>query len=112
MLQDNTALASAINLADIAAHPTEAFAALIETVNRQGREISLLQENQGILFGIIAKLKDQLAPKMTSDQEGQATILKALLAAQPNGKMFAKDARQKNEDAQGQLFKASCPYEN
>lgn len=95
MSQDNTSIAEAINLPQIAQHPAEAVAALVEVVRRQGNEIELLQENQAILFGIVAKLKCQISPKPTESQADQATILKALLAAQPNGKMFAKVARQR-----------------
>lgn len=94
MFQGNTALASAINLSDIAAHPTEAFAALINVVEIQGKEIALLQENQAILFGLVAKLKDQIAPEPTEFQTDRANVLKLLLAAN-NGKMLAKDARQR-----------------
>jgi hypothetical protein len=95
MSQDNSCLAEAINLPQIAQHPAEAVAALVEVVRRQGSEIELLQENQAILFNLVAKLKDQICPKPTESQADQATILKALLAAQPNGKMFAKEARQR-----------------
>jgi hypothetical protein len=95
MTTGNTDIASAINLSQIAQHPDLALQALVEVVRRQEEELTLLQENQGILFGLFAKLKDQITPKMTEDQVDQATVLKALLAAQPNGKMFSKDARQK-----------------
>ena len=95
MSQDNTLIAEAINLPEIAQHPNEAVAALVEVVRRQGVEIDLLQENQAILFNLVAKLKDQISPKLTESLADQATILKALLAAQPNGKMFAKEARQR-----------------
>lgn len=95
MSQDNNIIAEAINLPQIAQHPAEAVAALVEVVRRQGNEIALLQENQAILFNLVAKLKDQISPKLTEPQADQATILKALLAAQPNGKMFAKEARQR-----------------
>lgn len=46
-----------ISIADIQAHPAEAMAALIETVNRQGEEITHLQENFGIAMSLIAKLR-------------------------------------------------------
>jgi len=95
MSQDNSNIAEAINLPQIAQHPAEAVAALVEVVRRQGNEIELLQENQAILFGIVAKLKDRISPEPTKAQIDQATILKALLASQPNGKMFAKEARQR-----------------
>lgn len=94
MSQDNTLIAEAINLPQIAQHPAEAMAALVEVVRRQGSEIELLQENQAILFGIIAKLKDRVEPKPQPAQRDRGEILRALLVA--NGdKMFAKDARQK-----------------
>lgn len=92
MSQDYTVLASAINLAEVASHPAEALAALIEIMKRQGKEIELLQENQTILFGLLAKLKDQINPKPTEAQADRATVLRALLAAN-GGKMLAKDAR-------------------
>jgi len=46
-----------ISIADIQAHPAEAMAALIETVRRQGEEITHLQENFGIAMSLIAKLR-------------------------------------------------------
>lgn len=94
MSQGNTALASAINLSDIAAHPTEAFAALINVVKIQGKEIELLQENQTILFDLVTKLKSQVDPRPSEVQTDRATMLRLLLAAN-SGKMLAKDARQR-----------------
>lgn len=60
MSQDIINPASAINLADISAHPTEALAALIEVVRLQGDEIRHLQENQSIQATLIAKLKSRI----------------------------------------------------
>lgn len=94
MSQGNTAPASAINLSDIAAHPTEAFAALINVVEIQGKEIELLQENQTILFDLVTKLKSQMSPNPSEVQTDRATMLRLLLVAN-NGKMLAKDARQR-----------------
>ena len=48
-----------ISIADIQAHPAEAMAALIETVRRQGEEITHLQENFGIAMSLIAKLRSK-----------------------------------------------------
>lgn len=42
MSQDNHSIAEAINLAEVAAHPTEAIIALIETVRRQEGQIRSL----------------------------------------------------------------------
>jgi hypothetical protein len=95
MSKDTFCLAEAINLPEIAQHPAQAMALMVEVVRRQGSEIELLQENQTILFNLVAKLKEQISPKPTESQADQATILKALLATQPNGKMFAKEARQR-----------------
>jgi len=94
MSQNDIDIASAINLADVAAHPAEAMAAMIEVMKRQGAEIESLQDNQAILFRLLAKLKAQVSPEPTEAQADRAMILKALLAAN-QGKMFAKDARQK-----------------
>lgn len=92
---DNTHLASAINLADIAAaHPAEAVAALIEVVRRQGE---LLREHDARLdkhSERIDELRFEEVPEPTQTQADRALILKALIAAN-NGKMLAKDARQR-----------------
>jgi hypothetical protein len=93
MSKDTFCLAEAINLPEIAQHPNEAMAALVEVVRRQGSEIELLQENQAILFGIIAKLKDRVEPEPQPAQQDRGEILRAILIAN-GGKMFAKDARQ------------------
>jgi hypothetical protein len=93
MSQDSTLIAEAINLPEIAQHPAEAVAALVEVVRRQGSEIELLQENQAILFGIIAKLKDRISPEPQPTQKNRGEILRAILVAN-GGKMFAKEARQ------------------
>jgi len=94
MSQDNINLASAISIADIAAHPAEAIAALIETMRRQGEQIAHLEENQEIQAGIIAKLKSQMGHEPSAFQQDRGEVLLALLAAH-NGKMLAKDARHK-----------------
>jgi hypothetical protein len=66
---------------------------LVEVVRRQGSEIELLQENQTILFGLVARLKDKMVPELQPAQRDRGEILKVLLVAN-DGKMFAKDARQ------------------
>lgn len=86
--------AMAISIADIQAHPAEAMAALIETVRRQGEEITCLQDNLAIALGLIAKLRERIDPKPTKDQASKGEVLRAVLAAN-GGKMLAKDARQK-----------------
>lgn len=90
---DSNNLASAINLSQIAQHPDLALAALVKVVEKQESEISLLQENQAILFGLIARLKDKMGPELQPAQKDRGEVLRALLAAN-GGKMFAKDARQ------------------
>ena len=72
---------------------------LADKVNGQAEEIAALkseikslQENQGILFGLVAKLKTDR--KLQPAQQDRGEILRALLASN-GGKMFAKDARNK-----------------
>ncbi len=94
MSQDNTALAEAISIADIAAHPAEAIAALIEIVRRQGE---LLKEHEARLdkqSEYIADLRFREEPEPLPSQKDRGEVLRALLAAH-NGKMLAKDARHK-----------------
>lgn len=67
---------------------------------RQGKEreaalnerLDHLEENQTILFGIIAKLK--ASHDLQPAQQDRAEVLRSLLLAN-GGKMFAKDARQR-----------------
>ena len=92
--QDITNPASAINLAEISAHPAEAIATLREIVRLQGREIALLQENQTIQASLIAKLKARIGPVISEGAKNKEEILKGLLALN-GGKMPAKDVRQK-----------------
>jgi hypothetical protein len=63
-------------------------------VQHQVREITFLQENQAILFGLVARLKAQMTPEVTEHQADRAKILLALLAAN-NCKMLAKDCRKR-----------------
>ena len=93
--QDNINIASAINLSQIAQHPAEAMAALVEVVQRQE---ALLKEHEARLdkhSERIDELRYKEEPEPTEIQADRATILKLLLASQNDGKMFAKDARQK-----------------
>jgi hypothetical protein len=90
MSQDNTNIASAINLSQIAQHPAEALAALVEVVQRQEKQISLLTENQEIQATLLAKLKAQTSPEPRQRDRGET--LRAILVAN-GGKMFAKDCR-------------------
>lgn len=92
MSQNNTDLASAINLSQIAQHPNEALAALVEVVQRQEKQISLLTENQEIQATLLARLKAQIAPKAGPCQKDRGETLRAILVAN-GGKMFAKDCR-------------------
>jgi hypothetical protein len=69
------------------------LAALVEVVQHQDKEIALLQENQAILFGLVAELKNKATPEPWPSQANRAKILKLLIEAN-GGKMFAKDARQ------------------
>jgi hypothetical protein len=89
-LSEATVLASAISLPEapkIVILPKEGYDEIIARVGS-------LESNQEILFGIIAKLKAQITPQPSDAQADRATVLKALLASN-NGKMFAKDARQR-----------------
>jgi hypothetical protein len=104
-MSESTCTAGAISFAPItpyqvqseswleATRKTREIAALRDVVQRQGSEITLLQENQAILFGLVAKLKDRVAPEPQPAQTDRAKILKALIDVN-GGKMFAKDARQ------------------
>jgi hypothetical protein len=92
--QDINNPASAINLAEISAHPTEALAALIEVVRLQGDEIRHLQENQSIQATLIAKLKSRIDPVTGEEEKSRAEILKGLVILN-GGKMVAKEARLK-----------------
>jgi len=91
MSHDTVNLASAINLSQIAQHPDVALAALVEVVQRQEKQIALLQENQEIQATLLARMKAQTAPSGPC-QEDRGKTLKAILAAN-GGKMFAKDCR-------------------
>lgn len=89
---DNTTLASAINLAEITAHPAEAMAALIEVVQRQGE---LLREHEMRLdkhSKHIDDLRYKEDPEPTKTQAEYGLMLRALLASR-EGKMLEKDAR-------------------
>ena len=90
---DNIGGAEAINLSEIAAHPAEALAALVEVVRRQGEEIAHLRENQEIQATQIFKLREQIIPSPQPAQKDHGTVLKALIADH-GGKMLAKEARQ------------------
>jgi hypothetical protein len=91
-MSNDTALASAINLSQIAQHPNGSMAALVEVVQHQDRGIALLQENQAILFGLVARLKDKMGSEIQPMQKDRGEILRALITAN-GGKMFAKDCR-------------------
>ncbi len=93
-MSNDTNLAEAINLSQIAQHPNEALAAMIEVVRRQE---ALLKEHEMRLdkhSEYIRELRFKEVPEPTQTQADRALILRALLAAN-NGKMLAKDARQK-----------------
>ena len=86
----------AISIADIQAHPAEAMAALIETVNRLGEEIAIMKRDAKLdredirdLFEAIDSLEHT---HIQPAQKDRGEILKALLKAN-GGKMLAKDAR-------------------
>lgn len=92
-MPESTMLAEAINLSDLAAHPTEALAALIAVVRRQ-EEIIIEHEMR------LDRHSDYLyevrhgAPKSGTIHEDRREILRSLL--KNNGcKMPAKEARQK-----------------
>ena len=101
-MSGNTSLASAINLVDIAAHPAEAFAALLEVVQHQGDLIKALQARQdsdyehfsGDILDHGQLLKKLEVVELLPAQIDRAQVLKALLAAN-GGKILAKDARKK-----------------
>lgn len=101
-MSGNTSLASAINLVDIAAHPAEAFAALLEVVQHQGDLIKALQARQdsdyehfsGDILDHGQRLKKLEVVELLPAQIDRAQVLKALLAAN-GGKILAKDARKK-----------------
>jgi hypothetical protein len=92
-MTENTKIASAINLAEIAAHPAEALAALVQVVQSQGEQIEHLIENQEIQAHLIGVLKSQLNQDPQPLQKDRGEVLKAILTAN-GGKMFAKDCRQ------------------
>ena len=94
MSQDIVNPASAINLAEISAHPTEALAALVEVMKLQEKRIAHLEENQSIQATLIAKLKSRVDPVVGEEVKSRAEILKGLLVLN-GGKMVAKEARQK-----------------
>lgn len=94
MSTDNIETISAISLSDIQARPAEAIGILMEIVRRQEGEITCLQDNLAIALGLIAKLRERIDPEPTKGQASKGEVLRAILAAN-NGKMLAKDARQK-----------------
>ena len=65
MPSDSTTVVMPISIADIQAHPVEAMAALIETIQRQEKEISSLWDNFGIVMDLVAKLR----PKEPEDSK-------------------------------------------
>lgn len=92
MSQDASSLASAINLSDIEAHPTEAIATLIELVRRQGE---IIREHEARLdkhSEYITELRFEEDPEPTPNQRDRKEVLIALLTLN-QGKMLAKDAR-------------------
>jgi hypothetical protein len=93
MSKDIIGSASAINLAEIQAHPVEALAALVKLVQIQGEEIEHLRENQEIQATQIFKLREQITPRPQPAQKDHGTVLRALIADH-GGKMLAKEARQ------------------
>ena len=78
-MPNNDAPASAISIADIAAHPTEALAALIETVRLQGEQIRSLTSRQdrdyerfsGDIFDHGKRLKTLEMVRQSSRQPGK-----------------------------------------
>jgi hypothetical protein len=92
MSQNTTGLASAINLSQIAQHPAEALAALIEVVQRQEnllKEHELRLDKQGDYIREL-RFKEESAPTKTQADHG--LTLRALLASQ-EGKMLEREAR-------------------
>lgn len=105
MSQDNFEPTSAINLSEIAAHPTKALAALMEFVRLQEEVIKTIQARQDSDFEHHAKdildhgqrlkkLEGRESDNPTKKQTDRRESLKGLLAL--NGcRMVAKEARQK-----------------
>lgn len=96
MSQGNSSIAEAINLpGEVIMLPAREFAAIMDEIRRLG---DLTKEHEARLdkhSEYITNLRfDEEPPEITSYQKDRAEILKALLAAN-NGKMLAKDARQK-----------------
>lgn len=104
--------AMAISIADIQAHPAEAMAALIETVRRQGEEISALKrdaklDHQDIrdLFKAIEEIEGtsvQMKVKPSQTHDSRKEMLKGLLILN-NGKMVSKDARHRMNLSESQF---------
>jgi hypothetical protein len=74
-------LAETINLADIAAHPTEALKALIQVVQIQGETIREHEWRLGKLSDFIRELQAMNEPEPQPLQKDRGDILRALLAA-------------------------------
>lgn len=96
----------AISIAEIQAHPTEAMAALIETVNRLGEEIAIMKRDSRLyredirdLFEAIDSLEQT---KVQPAQKDRKEVLKALLLMN-QGKMLARDARHKMNLSESQF---------
>lgn len=64
-----------ISIADIQAHPTEAMAALIETVRRQEKEISSLWDNFGIAMDLIKQLKTRSTKTKEAGKKTSARLV-------------------------------------
>jgi hypothetical protein len=84
MSKELIGIAEAISLSDLQAHPAEAMAALIETVRRQGEEITHLQENFGIAMSIIAKLKNSRIKPDGKKTSARLSTIEYLLIANGN----------------------------
>jgi hypothetical protein len=98
-MSEDTCIAKAISFTQIAPYQVQSnswreatritieIAALKEVVQRQDREIILLQNNQEILFNLVARLKDMVGAKTTCPGKKQVTRLnrlEALLIARGN----------------------------
>ena len=103
--QDINNPASAINLAEISAHPAEALAALMKFVRLQDEVIKTIQARQDSDFEHHArdildhgrrlkKLEGRELDNPTKKQTDRRDILKGLLVLN-GGKMFACDARKR-----------------
>jgi hypothetical protein len=105
MSQDIINPASAINLAEISAHPAEALAALMKFVRLQDEVIKTIQARQDSDFEHHArdildhgqrlkKLEERESDNPTKKQTDRRDILKGLLVIN-GGRMFACDARKR-----------------